>query len=51
MAAVRLSSFFAPASSFQLFLRNQITKLMAIPFVTDFAVGREFRDRIELPEY
>ena len=50
-AAVRLSPFFAPTSRFGLFLRNQITKLIAIPFVAQFAVGREFRDRIELPEY
>ncbi len=50
-AAVRLSTFFAPTSRFGLFLRNQITKLIAIPFVNQLAVGREFRDRIELPEY
>ena len=50
-AAVRLSPFFAPTSRFGLFLRNQITKLMAIPFVAQLAVGREFRDRLELPDY
>jgi 2-polyprenyl-6-methoxyphenol hydroxylase-like FAD-dependent oxidoreductase len=50
-AAVKLSTFFAPRSSFGLFLRNQITKLMAIPFVADLAVGREFRDHIELSQY
>ena len=50
-AAVKLSTFFAPTSSFGLFLRNQITKLMAFPLVTDVAVGRAFRDRITLPEY
>jgi 2-polyprenyl-6-methoxyphenol hydroxylase-like FAD-dependent oxidoreductase len=50
-AAVRLSPFFAPTSRFGLFLRNQITKLMAIPFVAQLAVGREFRDRVQLPEY
>jgi 2-polyprenyl-6-methoxyphenol hydroxylase-like FAD-dependent oxidoreductase len=50
-AAVKLSPFFAPTSRFGLFLRNQITKLIAIPFVAQLAVGREFRDRIELPVY
>jgi 2-polyprenyl-6-methoxyphenol hydroxylase-like FAD-dependent oxidoreductase len=50
-SAVKLSTFFAPASRFGLFLRNQITKLIAIPFVMQIAVGREFRDRIELSEY
>ena len=50
-AAIKLAPFFAPKSRFGLFLRNQIMKLMAIPFVTEFAVGREFRDRIDLPQY
>ena len=50
-AAVKLSTFFAPRSRFGLFLRSQITKLVAIPFVMQLAVGREFIDRIELPEY
>ncbi|HVY67007.1 MAG TPA: FAD-binding domain [Gammaproteobacteria bacterium] len=50
-AAVKLTTFFAPRSRFGLFLRNQITTLLAIPSITRFAVGREFRDRITLPEY
>jgi 2-polyprenyl-6-methoxyphenol hydroxylase-like FAD-dependent oxidoreductase len=50
-AAVKLSTFFAPTSRFRLFLRNQVTKLTAIPFVTELAIGRELRDRIELPVY
>jgi 2-polyprenyl-6-methoxyphenol hydroxylase-like FAD-dependent oxidoreductase len=50
-AAIRLAPFFAPKSRFGVFVRNEIMKLMAIPFVTELAVGREFRDRIELPAY
>jgi 2-polyprenyl-6-methoxyphenol hydroxylase-like FAD-dependent oxidoreductase len=50
-AAVKLSGFFAPSSRFGLFLRNQITKLIGIPFLTEFLVARELRDRIELPQY
>lgn len=50
-AAVKLAPFFAPKSRFGVLLRNQGMKLMAVPFVTKLAVGREFRDRIELPEY
>jgi 2-polyprenyl-6-methoxyphenol hydroxylase-like FAD-dependent oxidoreductase len=50
-AAVRFASFFAPGSQFGIFLRNQVMKLMAIPFVAQLAVGREIRDTIELPEY
>jgi 2-polyprenyl-6-methoxyphenol hydroxylase-like FAD-dependent oxidoreductase len=50
-AAVKLAPFFAPTSRVGLFMRNQIMKLMASSFVTELAVGREFRDRIELPPY
>ncbi len=50
-AAVKLASFFAPRSRFGIFLGDQVMKLMAIPYVTELAVGREIRDRIELPEY
>lgn len=50
-AAVRFAPFFAPRSRLGMFLRNQVMKLMAIPFVTELAVGRELRDHIELPEY
>ena len=34
-----------------MFLRNQIMNLMRIPWVTDFAMGRDFVDKIALPEY
>jgi 2-polyprenyl-6-methoxyphenol hydroxylase-like FAD-dependent oxidoreductase len=50
-AAVRFAPFFAPRSRRDIFLRNQVMKLMAIPLVAQFAVGREFRDAIELPAY
>jgi 2-polyprenyl-6-methoxyphenol hydroxylase-like FAD-dependent oxidoreductase len=50
-AAVKFASFFAPRSRFGMVLGDEITKLMAIPFVTELAIGREIRDRVELPEY
>lgn len=50
-AALTFASFFAPRSRLALFLGNQVTKLMNIPLVTELAVGRQIRDRIELPEY
>jgi 2-polyprenyl-6-methoxyphenol hydroxylase-like FAD-dependent oxidoreductase len=49
--AVRYAPFFAPRSRLGIFLRNQVTRLMAIPFVADLAVGREIREAIELPDY
>src|SRR5262249_5234293 len=42
-AAVRFAPFFAPASRLGMFLRNQVMKLMGIPFITEWAVGREIR--------
>ncbi|HEY1959873.1 MAG TPA: FAD-binding domain [Polyangiaceae bacterium] len=48
--AARFASFFAPRSSTALFVRNQVMKLMAIPFVSNLAVGKEIRDTISLDE-
>ena len=50
-AAVNFAPFFAPGSRFEIFFRNQLMKLMAIPFVSELAVGRELRDSIDLSEY
>ncbi len=50
-AALRFAGAFAPKSKFGLFLRNRIFNLMAIPWIADFAVGRDLADNIELPNY
>ena len=50
-AALRFAGTFAPKSSRALFLRNQIFKLMAVPWIADLAVGRDLADTIALPEY
>ena len=50
-AAIRFAGTFAPKSNFALFLRNQIFKLMAIPWIADLAVGRDLADTIALPDY
>lgn len=50
-AALRFAGTFAPKSRWALFLRNQIFNLLAIPWIADFAVGRDLADRISLPEY
>jgi hypothetical protein len=34
-----------------IFLRNQITKLFALPFVAKLALGNSLLDRLTLPEY
>lgn len=50
-AARRFAGSFAPRSARSLWLRNRIMNLLAIPVVARLAVGREFADRIELPDY
>jgi 2-polyprenyl-6-methoxyphenol hydroxylase-like FAD-dependent oxidoreductase len=50
-AAVRFGPFFAPRSKLGILFRNQVMKLMTLPFVADLAVGKEIRDAIELPDY
>ena len=42
---------FAPKSRLSLFLRNQLFKLFSIDWIADLTAGREFSDRIELPDY
>jgi 2-polyprenyl-6-methoxyphenol hydroxylase-like FAD-dependent oxidoreductase len=50
-AARRFVGTFAPKSTFSLFVRNQIMRLLSIPWIADLTAGREFSDRITLPDY
>ena len=50
-AAERFARSFAPKTQFGLFVRNQITKAFAIPFVASLTLGRLVRDAIDLPSY
>lgn len=50
-AALRFAGAFAPKSKFGLFLRNQIFRLMSLPWVAALAAGRDLADRITLPNY
>lgn len=50
-AAEGFAGSFAPKSALGLALRNQVMRLLSIPFVADLAIGRGLRDAIELPEY
>jgi 2-polyprenyl-6-methoxyphenol hydroxylase-like FAD-dependent oxidoreductase len=49
--ALKLASFFAPRSRLGVFVGNQLTKLFSVGPVAELSVGREIRDKIELPEY
>jgi 2-polyprenyl-6-methoxyphenol hydroxylase-like FAD-dependent oxidoreductase len=50
-SAGRFAAAFAPKTSAGIAFRNAVTKVMRVPFIADFFVGRSFRDDIELPEY
>ena len=50
-SAAKFASSFAPKSAFGLTFRNLVTRLLRIPFVADFFIGRDLRDDIKLPDY
>jgi 2-polyprenyl-6-methoxyphenol hydroxylase-like FAD-dependent oxidoreductase len=50
-AAEKFAGSFAPKTQWGLFLRNQITKTLAVPFVTKRVMGSTLLDRIDLPDY
>ncbi|MGH7992353.1 MAG: FAD-binding domain [Limisphaerales bacterium] len=50
-AAVKLAGSFAPRTRLGLFLRNQITRAFALPFVPRLAMGSSLTDSFVLPDY
>jgi len=50
-SAARFASSFAPRTSVGITFRNAVTKLMGVPFIAEFFVGRGLHDDIELPDY
>ena len=50
-AAEQFAYSFIPRTRFGLFVRNQITRAFAIPFVAQLVMGRTVVDRIGLPIY
>lgn len=50
-SAAKFASSFAPKSALGIRFRNVVTRLMGLPFVADFAIGRELRDVVALPDY
>ena len=51
LTAAKFASSFAPRSALGVAFRNQVTRLLRIPFIADFVIGRAVRDEIELPDY
>jgi 2-polyprenyl-6-methoxyphenol hydroxylase-like FAD-dependent oxidoreductase len=50
-SALKFAGTFAPKSAVSMLLRNAIMNLLRIPWVGDFAIGRELGDRFTLPDY
>ncbi len=50
-AALRMTGFFAPKTSWATFLRNLATSLSAQPLLAKFFLGAALRDNFRLPEY
>jgi hypothetical protein len=50
-AARGLGLAFAPKNRRQLFVRNTVMRMMALPKVPDLVMGRSFHDRVELPSF
>jgi 2-polyprenyl-6-methoxyphenol hydroxylase-like FAD-dependent oxidoreductase len=49
--AAKFASSFAPKTPFGVAFRNQVTRLLRIPFIADFFIGRAVHDEITLPDY
>jgi 2-polyprenyl-6-methoxyphenol hydroxylase-like FAD-dependent oxidoreductase len=50
-AALGFAGSFAPKTSVALFLRNQVMKLLTVPWIANYIFGRGLADKITLPEY
>ncbi len=50
-SAERFSAAFAPKSRIGLIFRNQVIRACAIPGLARFALSRDIRDTLQLPEY
>jgi hypothetical protein len=50
-SAARFASSFAPKSACGIEFRNLVTRLMGLPLVADFFVGRALRDVLTVPDY
>ena len=50
-SAAKFAASFAPQSAFGLAFRNLASRLLLLPFMADFVIGRDLRDDITLPDY
>jgi 2-polyprenyl-6-methoxyphenol hydroxylase-like FAD-dependent oxidoreductase len=50
-SAAKFASSFAPKTAFGIVFRNMVVRLMRLPYVVDFFVGRQLRDQVQVPDY
>jgi 2-polyprenyl-6-methoxyphenol hydroxylase-like FAD-dependent oxidoreductase len=50
-SAAKFASAFAPRTAAGVGFRNLVTRLLRIPAVADYFIGRDLRDSIRLPDY
>lgn len=50
-SAAKFASSFAPRTAFGITFRSLALRMMRLPFVVDFSIGRQLRDQIQLPDY
>jgi 2-polyprenyl-6-methoxyphenol hydroxylase-like FAD-dependent oxidoreductase len=49
--ADKFASAFAPRTSYGIAFRDLVTRVLRVPVVADYVIGRDLRDDIELPRY
>jgi 2-polyprenyl-6-methoxyphenol hydroxylase-like FAD-dependent oxidoreductase len=50
-SAAKFASSFAPKSALGITFRNLVSRMLRIPFVADYFIGRDLQDKINLPDY
>jgi hypothetical protein len=50
-SAAKFAASFAPRTALGITFRNLVLRLLRLPFVMEFLLGRELRDEIRLPNY
>jgi 2-polyprenyl-6-methoxyphenol hydroxylase-like FAD-dependent oxidoreductase len=50
-SAAKFASSFVPKSALGVAFRDRVTRLLRLPFLVDFLLGREMREAINLPDY
>lgn len=50
-SAEKFASSFAPKTRFGLFVRNKLSRMLSIPFIAHWTIGRLIEDRLKLADY